>query len=110
MNHSFSRGFCPDGGQGDLNAKTQRREAAKSFFRFGVFAALRLCVERSFIRAIREIRGSFPLVAAGRGVNLGSRLWIAPDCENLHFGLDWRGPSMQSQGVKKRLVMPPAKW
>jgi hypothetical protein len=27
MNHSFSRGFCPDGRQGDLNAKTQRREA-----------------------------------------------------------------------------------
>jgi hypothetical protein len=29
---------------------------------------LRLCVERSFIRAIREIRGSLPLVAAGRAV------------------------------------------
>jgi hypothetical protein len=35
---------------------TQRREVAKSFFRLGVLASWRLCVERSFIRAIREIR------------------------------------------------------
>jgi hypothetical protein len=33
-----------------------------------------------------------------------------PIFKNLHFGLDWRRPSMQSQGVKKRLVMPPANW
>jgi hypothetical protein len=70
MNHSFSRGFFPDGGQGDLNAKTQRREAAKSFFRLCDFATLRLCVERAFIRVIWEIRGSLPLVAAGRAVSL----------------------------------------
>ena len=40
MNRSFSRGFCPDGRPGDLNAKTQRREVAKSLFRLGDFAVL----------------------------------------------------------------------
>ena len=44
MKHSFSRGSCPEGRQGDLNAKAQSREAAKSFFRHGLLASLQCYV------------------------------------------------------------------
>jgi hypothetical protein len=49
---------------GILNAKAQRLRGAKRFFRLGVLATWRLCVEMSFEFFIREIRGSLPLVEA----------------------------------------------
>jgi hypothetical protein len=59
--------FREDLANGIFNAKTQEPKGAKSSLRLGVFAPLRLCVERSSssVKSVKSVVKSWPFVHFG---------------------------------------------